>query len=239
MKHHAFHVALVAGIILGALWLTNRKADAQGSPGDSDLSHMTKPFPAPSYIFRDPDGNECDTHRVTPAGLCWPIDAGMGMSWVTVIDAGVAANACPPASAVFPPGTCSISTDGAPSCAPGAVATNDLRVLCPKKGSGVTTKTRRCNFGPAFRRRMLAAYDVESAGEFDHRIPLQLGGANVVENVWPEPAEEFHQKDAVEDRLHSLVCSGDISLDGARAILLGDWRAYFESMNKDPRRIGK
>jgi hypothetical protein len=137
---------------------------------------------------------------------------------------------CPTLADIPPPNSCSISDGGCPSCAPGATETDDLAVICHQ-----STTARRCAFDAAFRRRMAKAYGVESCGEIDHRVSLELGGSNEVANLWCEPAPEFHQKDAVEDSLHAAVCRGDLSLDAARVILLERWREYYAGMRRKKR----
>lgn len=78
-----------------------------------------------------------------------------------------------------------------------------------------------------------------SAYEYDHLIPLELGGAvNDPRNLWPEPhsalvtssngtvtaQEGAYMKDAVENKLKRLVCNGSMSLSAARTIMRTDWR---------------
>ena len=58
--------------------------------------------------------------------------------------------------------------------------------------------------------------------EIDHLISLQLGGSNDIANLWPEiadPRPGFHEKDTVENYLHSQVCDGNIYF----VIPLGDF----------------
>ena len=67
--------------------------------------------------------------------------------------------------------------------------------------------------------------------EEDHLISLELGGAPSAEaNLWPEPynsAEGARIKDVVENKLHTLVCGGAITLATAqRAIATNWWVAY-------------
>jgi hypothetical protein len=67
--------------------------------------------------------------------------------------------------------------------------------------------------------------------EEDHLISLELGGSpSSVKNLWPEPyaaSEGARVKDKVENRLHDLVCSGEISLRTAQtAIATNWWSAY-------------
>jgi hypothetical protein len=70
--------------------------------------------------------------------------------------------------------------------------------------------------------------------EFDHLIPRQLAGADDVRNLWPQPLTEAKkQKDRLENLLHRLVCSGELSLHEAQEEIRRDWRASFD------RRLGK
>ena len=67
--------------------------------------------------------------------------------------------------------------------------------------------------------------------EEDHLISLEIGGAPDAEaNLWPEPyntSEGARVKDVIENKLHSLVCEGTISLATAqRAIATNWWVAY-------------
>ena len=73
----------------------------------------------------------------------------------------------------------------------------------------------------------MAAYgDTGSARdyEYDHLVSLELGGAvNDPRNLWPEPCGSPNPKDSVEDRLHRLVCDGQMSLAAAQHIIATDW----------------
>jgi hypothetical protein len=55
--------------------------------------------------------------------------------------------------------------------------------------------------------------------EVDHLISLELGGSNVIANLWPEPYAGrwgARTKDVLENRLHDLVCSRQLSLRSAQ-----------------------
>lgn len=67
--------------------------------------------------------------------------------------------------------------------------------------------------------------------EVDHLVPLELGGADDVKNLWPQPYEPVpgaHQKDLVEDCLHRLVCTGKVSLPDAQHRLIANWYAEYD-----------
>lgn len=62
------------------------------------------------------------------------------------------------------------------------------------------------------------------AAEFDHLISLELGGAPTsISNLWFEPGPVPNPKDAVEHKLHALVCSHQVSLAAAQAAIASDW----------------
>jgi hypothetical protein len=80
---------------------------------------------------------------------------------------------------------------------------------------------------PAMRRIVLHAYGRrpprkghKGCCELDHRIPRELGGADVVANLWAEPWPDAHRKDREENRLHAAVCAGTLTLAAAQAAIL-------------------
>ena len=68
--------------------------------------------------------------------------------------------------------------------------------------------------------------------EVDYLITPELGGADVVENLWPEPYSSTdwgaHVKDALEDRLHQMVCAGTIDLPTAQHEMASDWISAYK-----------
>ena len=63
--------------------------------------------------------------------------------------------------------------------------------------------------------------------EIDYLIAPGLGGAEDIHNLWPEPstssAWNAHVKDALEERLHQLVCAGKLDLPTAQQAIATDW----------------
>jgi hypothetical protein len=70
------------------------------------------------------------------------------------------------------------------------------------------------------------------AYELDYLITPELGGANDVRNLWPEPytstAWNAHVKDELENRLHEMVCDGQIDLSTAQNEIAADWIAAYK-----------
>jgi hypothetical protein len=66
--------------------------------------------------------------------------------------------------------------------------------------------------------------------EVDHLVSLELGGSNSIRNLWPEPYAgrwNARVKDQLENRLHDLVCAGDLSLRGAQRREADNWIAAY------------
>lgn len=71
--------------------------------------------------------------------------------------------------------------------------------------------------------------------EVDHLISLELGGANDLANLWPQPYAETpgaHEKDVVENWLHSEVCARRITLSEAQKQIASNWYAVYVRMKK-------
>ncbi|WIT10464.1 hypothetical protein PFX98_16290 [Paucibacter sediminis] len=67
--------------------------------------------------------------------------------------------------------------------------------------------------------------------EIDHLISRELGGADEIVNLWPQAygTSPWNAvlKDRLENRLHREICSGAITLDEGRAMLVNDWREAY------------
>jgi hypothetical protein len=93
----------------------------------------------------------------------------------------------------------------------------------------------------SLRRRVFEEYGVRppqpDAYEVDFLITPELGGATDIRNLWPEPYQDTvwnaHVKDQLENRLHVMVCQGDVDLATAQRDISRDWiaayRKYFHA----------
>jgi hypothetical protein len=68
--------------------------------------------------------------------------------------------------------------------------------------------------------------------EVDFLIAPGLGGAEDIHNLWPEPYGSTiwnaHVKDALEERLHEMVCAGKLDLSKAQSDIANDWIAAYK-----------
>jgi hypothetical protein len=69
--------------------------------------------------------------------------------------------------------------------------------------------------------------------EVDHLISLELGGDNSIRNLWPEINDHprpgyLNTKDILENRLHDLVCDGQLDLGTAQRSIVTDWWAAYQ-----------
>jgi len=86
------------------------------------------------------------------------------------------------------------------------------------------------------KRKVFAEYGVTPEPgerfEIDHLVPLELGGANGLRNLWPQPFAgtwTAGQKDRLENALHRDVCRGGEPLGQAQEEIRQDWIAAYLS----------
>lgn len=92
------------------------------------------------------------------------------------------------------------------------------------------------NVSVSLRQRVLQEYGIASARpedyEIDYLIAPRLGGTEDIRNLWPEPYRDrvwnARVKDALEERLHEMVCSGQLDLHTAQHDIATDWIAAYK-----------
>jgi len=76
--------------------------------------------------------------------------------------------------------------------------------------------------------------------ELDHLISLEMGGADTLDNVWPQcgppgvllPQRFFKEKDTVENFLAMLVREGRINLSDAQKGIATDWTQFLNEASR-------
>jgi hypothetical protein len=85
------------------------------------------------------------------------------------------------------------------------------------------------------KKEVCAEYGVTSCNasvEGDHLISLENGGCkDCLANLWPQPKDAagavgFRTKDVVENRTHSLICAGKVTLEQGQRGLADDWYQF-------------
>jgi hypothetical protein len=147
-------------------------------------------------------------------------------------------------------GTChargsGVYSEADPHCTPGALnpAVTQATIATTICAVGWTRTVRPSERVTGVEKRAsMAAYVVvgpTSAYEYDHLVPLELGGAiNDPRNLWPEPdypgvsSSSFFRnpKDHLEDRLKRLVCDGQMPLGQAQRLIVTDWAAAYRQI---------
>ncbi len=85
-------------------------------------------------------------------------------------------------------------------------------------------------------RQVFAEYGIANprpdAYEVDYLITPELGGATSLGNLWPQPyhntAWDARVKDQLEERLHAMVCNGEIDLATAQHDIATNWIAAYK-----------
>lgn len=137
-----------------------------------------------------------------------------------------------------------------PNCTPGAInPTLTLEVLSNPK---FTTKFVRDEADGSKATDKAKTYDwygikhpTNNTGEnqvceLDHFISLEIGGADTLDNIWPQCGPSgvalmeryFKQKDAVEDYLAWLVTHNSMDLKLAQRCIAHDWTQFLENAKK-------
>jgi hypothetical protein len=76
--------------------------------------------------------------------------------------------------------------------------------------------------------------------ELDHLVSLELGGADTLDNIWPQCGPDgvtlkeryFKQKDMVENYLAKQVREGKMDLADAQKGIASDWTQYLENAKR-------
>ncbi|CAB4688573.1 MAG: DUF3761 domain-containing protein [Actinobacteria bacterium] len=120
-----------------------------------------------------------------------------------------------------------------PACSPGATySALTKNVICSS-----TFRTSAIRHVPTSEKHAVeVAYGLvpKSYGhtlEIDHIVSLELGGSNDIANLYPELANAnpgYHVKDKLENRLHSMVCAGSITLRDAQVGIATNWIALYK-----------
>jgi hypothetical protein len=113
-----------------------------------------------------------------------------------------------------------------PRLTPGESVAVSARDVCQVQISRETQRVPE-----ALREAVFSEYGLKDAPrnayEVDFLITPELGGSATIRNLWPQPyastSWNAHVKDALEERLHTLVCNGEMDLPTAQHEIATNW----------------
>jgi len=129
-----------------------------------------------------------------------------------------------------------------PTCTPGAVdpgvtQSNLPQTIC-RNGYSSSVRAPAAETDKA-KTVSLTQYGEQSTKttEYDHLISLELGGTNATSNLWPEPnataaTGTTNPKDSVENKMHTAICSGTITLVAAQKAIATDWTTALAAVHR-------
>ena len=112
-----------------------------------------------------------------------------------------------------------------PALTPGVVAITEAPKVCGILwGRDVRHVTQK------MKKQVCQAYGAKECPgpkwELDHLVSRELGGADDVKNLFPQPIKEARVKDRVENFLHRQVCSGKMQLQDVQRGIANNWVQY-------------
>jgi hypothetical protein len=123
---------------------------------------------------------------------------------------------------------------------PGAVIRASASEVCTPEFEG------RVHVVPAsLKHKVFQEYRIPNAHlrnyEIDYLITPELGGSDEIENLWPQPYTapvwNAYVKDALEERLHQLVCDKRLDLATAQHEMSSDWITAYKKYFRTDRPI--
>lgn len=130
-----------------------------------------------------------------------------------------------------------------PHLTPGAIRPVQVEELCRESGEDFDPEVPA-----AVQQAVFQEYGMWDArtGEYqvDYLVSPQLGGTDSLANLWPEPygtkVWNARAKDALEQRLRTMVCAGEIDLPAAQEAIRVDWiAAYRRYVGSGERLLGR
>ena len=222
-------VTVVLVVVCGCTQLSSTRSSSSTTPA-THMTETTIALPAPTATTAPAPPPPTTAAPAPPTGI--------------QIGPGAQAYAVQPQPA---PGSCHYTYIGPdplpdPHCTPGAV---DPQVTQADIGSTICSSGFTSTIRPPEsvtepeKAASAAAYGYSGSfhvAEYDHLIPLELGGdPNDPANLWVEPPDNpnatsfVNTKDQLENRLNSLVCSGQLSLAAAQQAIASNWVIAYQT----------
>ncbi len=124
---------------------------------------------------------------------------------------------------------------------PDATLTPGVALLVSRRALCAQTSTNNKAVPASLQRKVFEEYGIAGADprayEVDYLVTPALGGADDIHNLWPHSYSatvwNARVKDALEDRLHEMVCDGSLDLTEAQREIAANWiiayKKYFHT----------
>jgi hypothetical protein len=138
-----------------------------------------------------------------------------------------------------------------PNCTPGAINETLTLDVMTNKGFGTdcvrnqaTSADKKLDTYTWYKaRKPVTNTGKNQVCELDHLVSLELGGADTLDNIWPQCGPKkailnsryFKRKDAVENFLAGEVRNGKISLAEAQKRIAEDWTQFLDDAEACPK----
>lgn len=119
---------------------------------------------------------------------------------------------------------------------PNSALTPGAAILASRSQVCSAAETNNRAVPSSLQRQVFEEYGISGAQtrsyEVDYLITPALGGADDIHNLWPQSYSQTvwnaRVKDALENRLHELVCGGQVDLATAQRDISMDWIAAYK-----------
>jgi hypothetical protein len=227
-------------IVLIALVLITIFLLRQGSRPPSSI-RRSAPFAEPSRSPRRYPERKGEAHERRPAGeTCSALGVSCGSEYFSDWNEPGNANCHAAIHNGYP--------EPDPHCTPGGVNPSVTEEVL-RDPSWRTGCVRNCESGEGQKHIVYAWYGLprpehnngqSQICELDHLVPLELGGADGLGNIWPQCGPDrvtldnryFKVKDRVENYLADRVRSGRMPLDEAQRGIAENWTQYLNEANE-------
>jgi hypothetical protein len=119
-----------------------------------------------------------------------------------------------------------------PKLTPGNVMPVGYADICPAKDQDQDPPLPVQVQDTVFREYGVSGATKEREFQVDYLISPQLGGTSEIRNLWPQPYRSTvwnaSAKDALEGKLHRMVCQGEMPLSEAQQEIATDWIAAYK-----------
>ena len=117
------------------------------------------------------------------------------------------------------------------TCSPGAIYTDaTAQIVCAPLYASRALDVSKSTMAAVYGQYGIPRRQRGRLYRIDHVVPLEVGGSNDPANLFPQPRAQLRAKNALERRLHQLVCDGQRKLRPTQRAMARDWVALYRQV---------